>query len=155
MCSDAATWTLFLDLPWYLCSAQCGRHHSAPARKSHLRLHMTNEKVQGDPERDTGRMEVDRVTAGETPCILSFIQGAFHFFLLDVLRSLCRKHTHTHTHTHTLPNFLCHGLHQLSRKTVQGSLKMTLHPRLALQVDKCVLSLQCRVIVRFWKEMAA
>ena len=101
MCSDAATWTLFLDLPWDLCSAQCGRHHSAPARKSHLRLHVTNEKVQGDPERDTGRMEVDRETAGETPCILSFIQGAYHFFLLDVLHSLCRKHTHTHTHTHT------------------------------------------------------
>ena len=111
MCSDAATWTLFLDLPWDLCSAQCGRHHSAPARKSHLRLHVTNEKVQEDPERDTGRMEVDRETAGETPCILSFIQGAYHFFLLDVLRSLCRKHTHTHT----LPNFLCFGLHQLSR----------------------------------------
>ena len=126
MCSDAATWTLFLDLPWDLCSA--------PARKSHLRLHMTNEKVQGNPERDTGRMEVYRETAGETPCNLSFIQGAYHFFLLDVLHSLCRKHRHTqthtdththtqtHTHTHTLPNFLCLGLHRLTEDDVASLL---------------------------------
>lgn len=40
-----------------------------------------------------------RWTSGDSwgdPCILSFIQGAYHFFLLEVLHSLCRKHAHTH-----------------------------------------------------------
>lgn len=110
MCSDAATWTLFLDLPWGLCSAQCGGHYSAPARKSHLRLHMSNEKVQGNSERDTGRMEVDRETAGETP-VSSLLSKELTVFSCWMFCIPCAGNTHTHT----LPNFLCLGLHPFSR----------------------------------------
>ena len=96
-CSDAATWTLFLDLLWDLCSAQCGRHHSAPARKSHLRLHMSNEKVQGIAERDTGRMEVDIWGQLWRPLYPLFYPRSLPFFLVGG-SAFPVQETCTHTH---------------------------------------------------------